>query len=572
MWVDDGPAVLPARSCGQIIKPGHDLSLSLSTVQVPLSQDVGAKPTRVPPDSPLVYRDILAASCTLAALCLCRVWFCFLATGTANLFYFEGASTAQQFAALLIDNLLLAGVFVAVWRITSRLRRSRSGQWFTDLAFLLILLIPANAIRGIIQPLPEKLNVQYWRHALLQGFPSSLKLVAMGGTLLLAALALRFRRHLSRVAYRTLILLFPLVPFVLLEASWVLAHSTAPESKVGIGRAASTVTAGARASQRVVWIIFDEMDYRLAFESPARHRVPEFEQLASHSLSAVNAYPPGGRTMISVPALLSGRMVTNSNSVDASDLLVSYEGATSPVRWNTHQTIFDLEREMGWRTAVAGWYMPYARIFGADIEAWQNQTWRLGLNPHRPFLRLLTDELRVMGEGRSKSILGKSLTVEEHQRIVREVTAEAARKAADPSLDLVFLHLPVPHAPFFYAARTGHAPDYLDQLQLGDHILGQIRRAMKEANVAATSILVVSSDHWYREGDLIDGQVDHRIPFLVSFPGDRRGVRYSAPFNTVLSRRLVTAILQGEIHSAVETKAWLDCERGDLAESPYNRN
>jgi len=277
--------------------------------------------------------------------------------------------------------------------------------------------------------------------------------------------------------------------------------------------------------------------------------------------------------------LLSGRMVTSSNAVNASDLLVFYEGATSAVRWNTHQTIFDLERQLGWRTAVAGWYLPYARIFGADIEAWQDQTWRLGLNPHRGFRRILTDELRVMAEGRSQSILGKSLTVEEHQRIAREVATEAARKAADPALDLVFLHLPVPHAPFFYDARTGqdsvplrHAPDYLDQLQLADRVLGQIRRAMREADVSATSTLVVSSDHWYREGDLIDGHVDHRIPFLVSFPGDSRGVRYSAPFNTVLSRRLVTAILQGEIHSAAATKAWLDCEKGDVGESPYNRN
>ena len=583
MWVDDGPAVLPARSCGQIIESHHDLSLPLSTVQVSLSQNGGGQPSRhISPGSPLVCRDVLAASCTLAALCLCRVWFCFLATGTASLFYFEGASSRAQFAALLIDNLLLAGLFVAVWRMTAQLRSSRTGQWFSDVAFLLILLIPANAIRGIIQPLPEKLNVQYWRHATVQSFPGSLKFLPLGCTLLLVTLALYFHRHLSRAAYRTLILLFPLVPFLLVEASWVLAHSPGLGSRVSASageRGASGLPVAARASQRVVWIIFDEMDYRLAFESPARHRLPEFEQLASHSLSAVSAYPPGGRTMISVPALLSGRMVTSSNAVDASDVLVSYEGATSAVRWNTHQTIFDLERQMGWRTAVAGWYLPYSRIFGADIEAWQDQTWRLGLNPHRPFLRLLTDGLRVMAEGRSQSILGRSLTVEEHQRIAREVTTEAARRAANPALDLVFLHLPIPHAPFFYDASTGqesasprHAPGYLDQLQLADRVLGQIRRAMKEAGVSATSTLVVSSDHWYREGDLIDGHVDHRIPFLVSFPGNSRGVRYSTPFNTVLSRRLVTAILQGEIHSAAETKAWLDCEKGDVGESLYNRN
>jgi hypothetical protein len=157
--------------------------------------------------------------------------------------------------------------------------------------------------------------------------------------------------------------------------------------------------------------------------------------------------------------------------------------------------------------------------------------------------------------------------------------AEATRKAADPALDLVFLHLPVTHAPFYYDAGTGQdakpprpVMGYLDHLQLGDQVLGQIRRAMKDAGVSEQTTLLVSSDHWNREADLIDGRMDHRVPFLVSFPGDSRGLRYSAPFNTILSRRLVTAIMDGEIHSAAGAAAWIDREKGDLAESPYNAN
>ena len=267
------------------------------------------------------------------------------------------------------------------------------------------------------------------------------------------------------------------------------------------------------------------MDYRLAFESATNARLPEFNQLARQSLHAVKAYPPGGRTMISVPALLSGRPVTSSNAAGVSDLLVRYAGSSRAVRWSTEQTVFDLERQKGWRIGVAGWYFPYSRIFGADVDAWQDQGWRLGLNPSRSFTGLMSDEFRIVAEGNSLAMIGKTRSVVEHERVVTEVVAEATRKAADPELDMVFLHLPVPHFPFYYDARTGRdATDvrpvtgYLDHLQLGDHILGQIRRAIKESGVEGRTALLVSSDHWDRGAySTRRKDRDHRIPFLVDF-------------------------------------------------------
>jgi len=324
---------------------------------------------------------------------------------------------------------------------------------------------------------------------------------------------------------------------------------------------------------------FDEMDYRLAFESPANARLPEFRALAQHGLYATNAYPPGGRTVISVPALLSGRLVTSSKEAGLSSLYVTYAGAAGAAPWTTDQTVFDVERRNGWRTAIAGWYFPYSRIFGHDIDAWGDQSRRLGLNPSRAFLDLMADQLRVMAEGRSESMFGTSLSVLEHERLVTEVVAEAIRKAADPNLDLVFLHLPVPHGPFYYDARTGRTSTrplgpsgYLDHLQLGDHVLGRIREAIDESGAGRRTTLLVSSDHWNRRADLIDGRIDHRVPFLVSFPGDSRGVKYASPFNTVLTRRLVTAILEGSIRNGRAAARWLEQEKGPVAESPYNGN
>ena len=591
MRVDNGPAVWPKRGHGQVIEHGDALSVPLSTLYVSVSPAGGGGSSGcLPASGTLIARDGLAACSALAALCLCQVWLCFLATGTAGLFFYQGASSAMQFAALLADTLLLTGLFVALAWLGNQMRRFRAGRFragemLGDAAFLLFLAVPANAIRGLFQVETPRLTLEYWRHVSAGGFSPVLEYLGVGGALGLLATIFFFHRQLVRMVSRTLVILFPLVPFMLAEATWVVVSRAVTHPASGASRAGSFAPEGRPGGspsgvrpQRVVWIIFDEMDYRLAFETATNAQLPEFNRLGSQSLYAVRAYPPGGRTMISVPALLSGHLVTSSNPAGPSELRVQYEGVTAPVRWKAEQTIFDLEHEKGWRTGIVGWHFPYSRIFSGGIEAWERQSRRLALNPNRPFIGLMTDEFRVLAEGKSRSLLGKSLSVMEHQQVVRETVAEAIRKAANPALDLVFLHLPVPHAPFFYDAKTGQdaarprpVVGYLDHLQLGDRVLGQIRQAMKDAGVEEKTALLVSSDHWYRESDLIDGKMDHRVPFLVSFPGGAQSVRYSRPFNTILSRRLVTAIMNGEIRSAGETARWIDREKGGLQESPYNR-
>jgi hypothetical protein len=502
------------------------------------------------------------------------VWFRFLPESPASQFFFQGNLTVKQFAALVLDTALLTGLLVGVWLLTSRLRRSRRGELAADVGFLVFLTVPGNALRVVLQPVTAKLNLEYWRHAMVRGLPLGLKVSMWLGLLAAVWAVLCFHRHLTRFIYRTLVLLFPVVPFMIAEASWSLARHQPDGSQYG---QPGVVLNQAARPKRVVWVIFDEMDYRLAFEGNTS--LPEFQRLAAHSLFATYAYPPGGRTMISIPALLAGRFVTAVRAVDRTGYLVRYEKADGPAAWSSGQTVFDVRRQYGWRVGVAGWHFPYARVFGDETDAWEDQAWRLSLNPNRPFARLMVDQFRVLAEGRTRSLLGKSLSVMEHQRVVREVTAEATRKAADADLDLVFLHLPVPHAPFFYDSRTGGETSplrpvkgYLDHLALADQVLAGIRQAIEQAGLENRTTLVISSDHWNRESDLIDGRIDHRVPFLVNFPGEARGIRYARPFNTVLSRNLVTAIMRGEVTNAAAVAAWIGHQEGGIAESPYDSN
>ncbi len=355
-------------------------------------------------------REVFAGAAVMAFLCLAQVWFCFLATGSAVLFYYEGPATAKQFAALLADTVLLTAFFVLVWRCGNKVRSVRRKAFLQDTLFLLFLVVPANAIRGVLAPATAKLNLQYWRHVGV-GFPITLQVIGFGGLLLLVAGALlRYSRRLVGTTCKILVFLFPAIPFLVAEASWIVMHRPGIESRQS--RPVDPAP-GHHSGPRVVWLLFDEMDYRLAFETATNARLPEFNRLARESLFAESAYPPGGRTIVSVPALLSGRLVISSIAKDSSTLLVQYEGAGSPVRWGAEQTILDRGEENKSRTGVTGWYFPYGRIFGDEMEVRQVQGWRLGLNPNQPFMSLMSDEFRVLGRRKEPS---PHRSIAEHRR------------------------------------------------------------------------------------------------------------------------------------------------------------
>src|ERR1700733_12456071 len=203
MRIDEDPAVLPERCCGQTTKLCDDLSLPLSTLHVSLSQNTGCGSTgNVPTSRPLISRDVLAACYALAALCLCRVWFCFLATGAAGLSFFQGAPSAKLFASVLADTIFLAGFFVALWLLSSGIRRTPAGERLANVVFLLFLVVPANAIWNAFQRVMTKLYTGYWRNLMIPALNPVLRILLYGVLVLLLASGLYFHRQSVRIACR----------------------------------------------------------------------------------------------------------------------------------------------------------------------------------------------------------------------------------------------------------------------------------------------------------------------------------------------------------------------------------
>jgi hypothetical protein len=312
---------------------------------------------------------------------------------------------------------------------------------------------------------------------------------------------------------------------------------------------------------RVVWVIFDETDQRLAFEQrPAGLQLPEFDRFRSESLYATNAYPPANATLISMPGLISGTRISSVFPTNAADLAVTLAGSGQVTVWTRLPSVFGSVRELGFNTALVGWYHPYSRILGHNLNFCR---WYPAFGPAQAatFTTAMASQI---------SSLTKTVTI-------RKLFADACRDSISESLSLItnrnyglmLLHLPPPHVPGIYdPARDQFTTEavptvtgYFNNLVLADRSLGKLRRALDNSSQAANTWIIQSADHSWRKSSLYDGGRDLRVPFLVKAPGEHAPLTYSPEINTVLTHALILAILRGEVAGQQSLVTWLDANR-----------
>ena len=317
-------------------------------------------------------------------------------------------------------------------------------------------------------------------------------------------------------------------------------------------------TTGEPRQPRLVWVLFDEWSYALAFaDRPAGVALPELDRLVRESFHAANAEPPGDITRVSVPRLVTGDMTaTAANMAD-------------------RPNVFATAKQNGLRTAVVGWYMNYCGAYAKSIDV----CWTPRLDAERNSMgagagEIAVTQLRNLFENQFRSPFGQPLGAKRAYLDYRYNARTAVQAAASPAYDFVYVHLNVPHEPFFYDAASGRFNlgekpivsmlqkdfrRYLDALQLVDRTLGEMRRAMERTGVWDDTHVLLTSDHSYRRRTLVDGKPpDTRVPFIVKVAGSDAGAAYDGHFDTVIAPQVTTALLRREITTAEQLRSWID--------------
>lgn len=325
------------------------------------------------------------------------------------------------------------------------------------------------------------------------------------------------------------------------------------------GAAAPTST---EASRRVVWVIFDEMDYALSLGPDAgmASRLPNFSRLAANAVSATDAYSPGRDTLYSIPALLTGTAISGMSIAPRNGLrLLDQQGGM--LSFGMQNTLFARLPGGPKNASVLGFYHPYCKVF-STLQACHSTY--LG-NAGRWFDSLTFFSEAVFSTFRhlkwSAQYMPECLLFQfdPMYRVSSDVLSRLDATLANRHSTLDFIHLNLPHLPNVYVQRmlrqpAGNDTDaYRQNLAGSDMVLGRIVRDLESQAKQQNILLIVSSDHWLRT----HSKRPASVPFIVWNVGTNAEQALSKPLSTVHSAELALDFLNGKLSSQSDIADWL---------------
>jgi hypothetical protein len=490
----------------------------------------------------------------IANLCFAKLWTELADYSSADSFFFFAPPPRTAYLAVWINILLWSA---GTWGLLHWLRKRQSPR-MSAIAFWVGLLLVLNAVREVLGT-----HFAIFRAGLLSAVGMRGAEILIGVSLMLLIVAVwRFAARLRALAVSVLFLTSPLVAFQFAAMTWRLMR---PADGLYTDQAPAPFLKQVPGTPRVVWIIFDEMDYRLSFpERPGSLCMPAFDGFSRESVQLSNALSPADATSASVPALLHGSKAREFQPTDPRTAEVFYEDSVRAEVWNSNQTIFATARRMNLNSAVICWYLPYCRVLD-DLSVCEWTPMSRGMNSTGSgFGEILVNQNRRPFETSLLSPFGQSLTVKEHVRSIESSVQHARRAVSDERLGLVFLHFPVPHAPAVYdrfrqTMTKSNSPisGYIDSLALADRVLGQLRGEMEQCGSWDKTTVLVTADHSFRASAALDGKNDPRVPYVLKLAGQSRGARYDRVFHTVRTRALLEAILSGRLRSPEQVIGWM---------------
>jgi len=338
------------------------------------------------------------------------------------------------------------------------------------------------------------------------------------------------------------------------------AGAAAPSGAIAspITAPSSTATAGGPAagvgSRRVVWVIFDEADFARMYPAarPPGLGLANFDKLAAAAVFATNANSPASATLFSLPGLLTGTPLANPGvSIAASGLLSIDTPGGARLPWAESNTIFGALARRGLGASVLGFFHPYCKLFvllRCSAFAWPG-----------------TQGVVAAFES---SLPGAIAGVHGRVDAWSDITAEMLRLLPEylaRNDALTFVHLNTPHLPATYAdgwlhlaASSDPLVEYSRNLELADHILGDIMRDLERQATRHELLLVVSSDHWLRNRwyQADQAEIERAIPFIAWRVGDTQGTVVTQPLSTVHTENMVLDYLDGKITTETEIAEW----------------
>lgn len=504
------------------------------------------------------------ASLSLANLLALQLWMVLFRTGNAI-----QPTGAKLVGAVLAVLMIACALWLVVLIIELFWHRNSNVQWKAiGLAIVWVIIF-----WGVLKPS----MLQFLQHVMGVAKPFFLS-VSLAGFVLILVSVWRYPAKSTRGMTLGALILAPFVGVTFFNALYPASQRGLYEDTLS-AVPVSVLPAGA-SHKRTVVLLFDEFDYELAFESATKPKeLPVLNELIKHSLFATHAYPPMHSTMMSVPAMLTGKMVQNAEARDQhpGDLILQHENGER-VAFSEQDTLFSGLRRAGYRSLrMNDALLPSKRLPGiADADV-------VLPVPATPVTSIIDCAKEHLADLTTLIPFAKSVALDSKVaqlfglphpfQHVSNVADRLVDLAAEGDADLLFLHILLPHLPVVFDPGTKQfgpiiSSDYRDNLGAVDLTVGRVLKAL-EANgrLADTNILVIS-DHFFRQKRAVYGLGDHRVPFIARFGRDEAPAgMFDKPFNTILFRPMIMEIVQGQIQDSKSLADWIS-QHATFGESP----
>lgn len=447
-------------------------------------------------------------------------------------FYVKYLPTANSYLALIINELLVASLMVLAWEIVLRINKPYVTKFIKAFLFLVFIILVNQVAR----------NIENWDHDVIKF------------CLLAITIVLLIFKKTTKAMVLFLLISAPFVGVIFFQSLTGFLLNINKQEQLKPVLPLYTTNSSA---PRVLWLVFDELDYRVAFiEKPQGLKLSTFERFKKQALNGENAFPPSPWTKVSLPALIDGKLISGSIN-GTNELKITYQDTGETVEWGSRPNIFSKAKNLKINTALIGEFLPYSRLIGKDLTycSWYSY-YPSYVSPVDTLSSNIYSQLFNVFTGLTKSYF--------HRKKTYPVFLEETKKIiADPAYGLTMIHFPIPHGPFFYntpwwnQSREG----YLNSLILADQTLNQIWEVMSSKSLWDKTTVIISSDHWLRKQKKYFNVKDLRVPFMVKMAEQKESLTYNNPFNTVITQDLILAILKKEVETPNDIIEWLDRHR-----------
>lgn len=300
-------------------------------------------------------------------------------------------------------------------------------------------------------------------------------------------------------------------------------------------------------NKKVFFLVFDEFDQKYL-----EQKISNYEYIKKFFLNSYvnkNFYSPAKFTMESIPAILTGNSIKKFKIIDGE--LFFFDLNNKEIHFNFENSIFNQKSNNKISSSIYGFYHPYCRIFKVENCYDVYKPIRSDIN--------IIDSLNILSELLyiNKILNLDTFLFETNNLPISDFIYKNNNDFLKSDTDIVFVHYPYPHLPL----KTENFIKFKESLSDYEKNLWLVENTLKNAYELLAeyqgSLLIITSDHWFREQDQNKA---HPIVFISKVIGDDMYYENSGSNNASSIKDLIGLFFEDRVENNFDIKKFFDSQ------------